>query len=79
MIKFQKYIIHCIVNHHTNYQEGRRWRRGGEGRRKEGGGGGGGWEGGEGQRSEGGREEMEGVHIHRIVTVSLYLCSYVKS
>ena len=31
-----------------------------------------------GQRGEGGGEEMEGVHIHRIVTISLCLCSYVK-
>ena len=31
-----------------------------------------------GQRGEGGGEEMEGVYIHRIVTISLCLCSYVK-
>ena len=50
-------------------EEGRE--RGGKGERREGreeGTGGG----------EGGGEEMEGVHIHRIVTISLCLCSYVK-
>ena len=31
-----------------------------------------------GQRGEGGGEEMEAVYIHRIVTISLCLCSYVK-